>query len=135
MKRWLTFTVVILVVLGAGGYAGWRYYQRQRWNAARLETLDALSRAYEYRDAGTLLFEPRWKDFEVADDNLQRLSLFSSESFDDAELVRLCGDQLRTYRSAEDTAEQAVSLRTDPKDSIDLMKSIDKQIQGCLAKR
>ncbi len=59
MKKWTTASVVAVVFLCAGGYAALHFCQLHEYHLAHAEALDALKRAYDYRDAGILLFEPR----------------------------------------------------------------------------
>jgi hypothetical protein len=147
LKKWIISTLVISAVLGAAGFGGYRYYQIQQWNAAHGKALDALNRAYEYKDAGGALYESRWKDFEISDDDLQRLSQFSSEAQSEAEILRHCGDYLQMYRKEGSDASGSV---TDAEDSsgalrqkfldisqqyLESQRSLDKDIQHCLAAR
>jgi hypothetical protein len=144
----MKMTSAILLVIGVpalaiGSFAWYRYDQRKQWIEARLRTVDALNRAYEYRDAGVLLYEPRWKDFEVAADELQRLSL---NEFDkaDAQTLRICGDDLTQYRKDAARAGESIALARDSSPTLarkfadnarrflDLQREADKTFHECV---
>jgi hypothetical protein len=131
--------VIGVTVLSGLTYGVYRLHERQQWQAAYGEALDAFKRAYDYRDAGTLLFEPRLKDFQVADDRLQRLSLIDYKTQSDAEILHLCGQNLLSYRESERTASESLDLGKagleNAESTLELQKSIDKSMAQCLIAR
>jgi hypothetical protein len=144
MKKWIFLAAIVLAAVGYGGY---RLYEYHEWKTAYGRALDALHRAYEYKEAGVLLYEPRRKDFEVADDQLQRLSQFSVEAQSDANILHYCGEELRMYRNEGADASDALASAEDSTGTLrkefldnsqqflDLQRSLDKEIQHCLAAR
>ena len=58
MSKWIVAFIAIVVLAGAG-FGGYRIYQYRQWKVAYGSALDAFKRAYDYRDAGTLLYDPR----------------------------------------------------------------------------
>ena len=47
MKKRILLALVAGLVVSATGYAAYRYHQKQQWNAAYGEALDAFKRAYD----------------------------------------------------------------------------------------
>jgi hypothetical protein len=110
MKKRGWAIAAIAVVLAGAGCGGYFLYQYLQWKAAYGVTIDAYSRLYDYRDAGTLLYEPRLKDFETAMDALERLPILSDSAVNEKEELRICADNLRTYRSWGETNSESVRL-------------------------
>jgi hypothetical protein len=115
VKLWIPFAVIVLAIVGYGGY---RLYQYQEWKAAYGKALDAYKRAYDYRDAGTLLYEPRRKDFDAAMDDLERQPIPGSYAGIDRNLLRYCGDDLEIYRQDMRLLDR-LDLKQTPKAEID----------------
>lgn len=113
MKRWVVLSAVAIAALSGSGYAALHFYRVHEYEAAHAVALDALKRAYDYRDSGTLIFEPRWKDFQVADDEQRRLSLVGWREQIDAETLHTCGSELSTYRAAVDDLSEALNSAED----------------------
>jgi len=131
----LTFSV--LAIFAAGGY--WEFLE-YRWRAAYTGTLDSFKRAYDYRDADAIFFEPRYRDFEIANDNLRRVSQFALTPQSEASMLDSCGGELRTYREASQTELDDISLHArlgkPPADNPrDLTRRINKSMTDCLLKR
>jgi len=94
------------------------------------ETRDAFIRAYEYRDAQALIYEPRWKDFEVARDYV----------LDDR--LTQCGEMLQIYRhiradedrriDASLTLETTKALKPVIEDMNRKADALVQQMQPCL---
>ena len=136
MKKWILFVIIAVLALVGVTYGVYRIHQRQLWQAAYAEAMDAFKRVYDYRDAGALLFEPRLKDFQTADDRLQRMSLIDYKTQADAEILHLCGQNLITYRESVRTTSEALKLGKaglkNAESSLELQKSIDKGMAQCL---
>ncbi|MGA2887401.1 MAG: hypothetical protein ABSE51_05065 [Terracidiphilus sp.] len=139
MKKWILTFVAIAVALGGIGYAWYRIHQRQQWREAYGDALDAFKRAYDYRDAGVLLFEPRLKDFQTADDRLQRMSQIDYKTQGDAEILHLCGDEIGTYRDESRIIREALELGKaglkNAESAMESQKSVDKEMAQCLSAR
>jgi len=71
MKRQFAVIATITVAVIAGALIYFHHQQKvEKWNSAYQRARDAYKRASEYKNSGTLLYEPRFKDFEVALDDL-----------------------------------------------------------------
>ncbi len=72
------------------------------------QTVAAMRRANEYRDSGTLLFEPRFLDLERAVDGIATPHVYSditaASNTSATTIARSCVDLLRTYRRMLDLA-------------------------------
>jgi len=137
VKKWILASLVGIIILFSAAYIGYRIYQRQQWNESYAEALDAFKRAYDYRDAGTLLFEPRWKDFEVAEDHLQRMSQIDYKTESEVSILRSCGDELQSYRGLGRTASDALANRYSHlvESTAASQREIERNISHCLADR
>ena len=96
MKKWILVLAACVAVLSGAAYGVWRW----QWHTAYLSALDAYRRAYDYRDASVLLYEPRLKDFETAEDELARLPSPNPEASITSEELRQCADSLKHYRES-----------------------------------
>jgi hypothetical protein len=109
MKTALIWIVVIGIVAG-----GFIYYRQERWDAAYKTARDAYSRAAEYKDAGTLLYEPRYKDVEMSMDKLKSVGApTSTKSLIVLELnscVQLLGFYRNYIKGANELYESANDL-------------------------
>jgi hypothetical protein len=114
--------IVGAMVFGGLGYLAYSQWRHHEFSTAYIEAKEAFSRAWEYKDAGDLFFEPRWKDFETAEDKLARIGAFrTGDQFRRSGLSN-CGDELKLYRAAGDVMHTA--------DDADLKEqSIDQQLR------
>ncbi len=88
MKLW-----IVLAVLTAAGAGWWAYGRDQRKKETHRRAVQALIRLDEYKDAGPLLYEPRYLDAEKSvaeDDEALAMNLKS------------CLSTFQTYREAAD---------------------------------
>jgi hypothetical protein len=69
IKALLFFAAVALI---PASFIGYELHTKHEWQASYGETLDAYRRAYNSRDDGTLLYETRRNDLEVAINELDR---------------------------------------------------------------
>jgi hypothetical protein len=102
--RLLVAAVLILCLVVVAGYGVHRHFQH-------VDAQDAFARAFKYRDSGALLYEPRWKEFEVARDDATDKRL--SE----------CGEMLRSYRELRAEADRRLDVNASF-DSIELSKAL-----------
>lgn len=115
MTKWALFAVALLAGIGYGGF---RLYQYHEWKTAYGNAFDAYKRAYDYRDTGTLLYEPRFKDFDTAMDALDRQPIPGFSSRSKRDLLRYCGADLETYREDMRLLDQ-LDLKETPRAEFD----------------
>lgn len=135
--KWIVPSLAAVFLLSGALYAGVRYERHAAWKQAYGDAQDAFRRAYDYKDAGALLYEPRLKDFQAADDRQRRISLVDSETQDDAESLHFCGGELATYREEGDAGLDAARISGPLGDKIvagyiEMEKSADSEMQKCL---
>jgi endonuclease III-like uncharacterized protein len=97
MKGKLVAAVAVAAILGAWLY--WRIQRAERWDAAYKAARDAYSRAAEYKDAGILLYEPRYKDLEVSMDSLKGMDAPDSSKDLLATELDSCVQSVSFYRA------------------------------------
>jgi hypothetical protein len=105
MRKWILVSIALIAVLGGVAYA----FISWQWHSAYLTALDKYRHLYDYRDSGVLLYEERLRDFETAQDRLERLPHPLGETSDKAESLRTCANSLRDYREAIRLAESFMS--------------------------
>lgn len=98
----------------------------------------AMQRANEYRDAGTLLYEPRFLDLEKAVDELKASATKPQEKAV-AEIAVACAGDLRNYRENLDLLVQVSRQAPSPgrskltKDANALHKRLAANIDSCIS--
>jgi hypothetical protein len=97
MKGWIVLAVGGLVLSGAA-LAWYRQHRLAELREAYGSAVDAFNRAFEYRDAGVLLYEPRWKDFQTAEDSFRRMDGAAGFIHPDWPRLEDCGHLLEIYR-------------------------------------
>ena len=130
-SRKLIIGALLIVVLAASG--GWRYLNYREWSAAYAVAHDSFSRAWEYKDAGTLVFEPRWKDFEVAIDKLHRVGHVGEEQEIKTASMVNCGDELHLYREVGAHADEAIRAGRSPDTYLNIQVKIRSSVVACFA--
>ncbi len=130
MKRWIVASIAIAVALGGAGYGGYRLYEYQEWKSDYGKALDAYKRAYDYRDAGVLLYEPRLKDFDTAMDALERLPVLSEDAVSSKGKLRICAGDIDEYRKIDDMNLETIRLGRTP--DLDLEYSVEKSAGSCI---
>jgi hypothetical protein len=120
---------------------GWVYNNRLvrlRWDAQYQSTRDAYNRSAEYRDAGTLLYEPRHFDYEK---NFDTLSSLPRPYYGDidymtrtnmTESLRLCDDYVGMFRDYDRIISDA-STRALALGAAQSREGIETTIQHCVA--
>ncbi len=129
MSKWIVAFIAIVVLAGAG-FGGYRIYQYRQWKVAYGSALDAFKRAYDYRDAGTLLYDPRLRDFETAKDALERLPVMTEDAVLSKENLRICANELETYRRMAQVNSDSASLGAKP--DLDTEHSAEHEAGSCI---
>ncbi len=127
MKTWVLFAVVGLAAVTYGGYNLYEYHE---WKVAYVKALDAYKRAYDYRDAGTLLYEPRRKDLDAAMDDLERQPLPVYYSDHKRAMLRICVGGVSLYRETANVNLELSRLGKIP--DMANQRSIEKDAGSCI---
>ena len=126
MKKQTIFVVVGALLLLAAVLTGYRQHRKAELREAYGNAVDAFNRAYEYRDAGSLLYEPRWKDFQVAMDSFWREPGAASFAHPDWPNLSDCGHLLELYRNYS-AIESAAIENADSIETLDIVKQKVKE--------
>jgi hypothetical protein len=103
--KWILLLVIVMASVGYG-----RLYEYREWNAAYANALIAYKRAYDYRDAGTPLYEPRRKDLDGAMEGMARQPTPSFESYHKLGMLRICAGDINLYREIQSANLESVRL-------------------------
>jgi len=105
MKNWILLGAIVLTLVGYG-----RVYENREWAAAYGSALNAYRVAYNYRDAVTLLYEPRRRVLDAAIENLVHQPTPSFESDRKLSTLQICAGDIDLYRESQGTNVESVRL-------------------------
>jgi len=123
--RWFALAVIGILAITSVVFA-YRHQRQAELREAYGNAVDAFARAYQYRDSGALLYEPRWNDFQMASDAFARKD--GATAFIHADWPKLtdCGTLLEQYRGYSEKASSAIENAH----SIETLALVKQEVDG-----
>jgi hypothetical protein len=128
IKKAALIAVCAFLVIGGGTMVAARIHHQQEWRRAFRAALDSGDRAFDYRDAGMLVYESRLQNFETAYDALRRLDPPGERDLFNAAALGKCLDDLKLYRTNQNSVNSMRGLE-DTAHTEKLSKQISDQTQ------
>jgi hypothetical protein len=101
MKWKERFLAVALVA--AASYGAYWYYQGATWKHGYIKASDAFKRAFNDRDAELVVYDPEWRDYKIASDELSHIKAPNRVEQARAEMLQECAARLIDYRDGAST--------------------------------
>jgi hypothetical protein len=144
-KKAALIAVCAFLVIGGGTMVLARIHHQQEWRRAFRAALDSGDRAFDYRDAGMVIYESRLQDFETAYDALRRLDPPGERDLLNAAALGKCRDDLKLYRTNQNSANSIRGLEhivyseklskqisDQRQEQINDLQRLDKTAENCL---